>query len=83
MSMIAQFNHVCKWIQIEILLCKTLRERAKFMRKALQIAKHCQDNQNYNSLCAIYSALNAAPIYRLNHAWDRIAKSKEKKYLKI
>merc|ERR1719233_1173459 len=32
--MIDQFNHVCKWIQIEILLCKTLKERGKFIKKA-------------------------------------------------
>eukprot|EP00493_Phyllostaurus_siculus_P017512 UN17782 len=42
--MIDQFNHVCKWIQIEILLCKTLKERGKFIKKAIRMAKRCMDD---------------------------------------
>jgi len=78
MCMIEQFNHVCKWIQIEILLCQSLKDRGKFLKKTLRMAKRCMANQNYNSLFAIYSALNAAPIHRLSHAWDRLPKQEGK-----
>jgi len=83
MAMIEQFNHVCKWIQIEILLCRSLRERAKFMKKALKIAKYCLEYQNFTSLCAIYSALNAAPIHRLSHAWEKVQPKEKKIYDEI
>merc|ERR1719483_1512730 len=78
-----QFNHVCKWIQIEILLCKTLKERGKFMKKAIRMAKRCMDNQNYNALCAINTALNAAPIFRLTHAWNLVKKVEIKVFEQI
>jgi len=81
--MIDQFNHVCKWIQIEILLCKTLKERGKFIKKAIRMAKRCMDNQNYNALCAINTALNAAPIFRLTHAWNLVKKAEIKVFEQI
>jgi len=83
MKMIDQFNHVCKWIQIEILLCKNLKDRGKFIKKSIRMAKRCMENQNYNSLCAINTALNAAPIFRLTHAWNLVKKSEIKIFEQI
>merc|ERR1719461_440044 len=60
LRMIKQFNQVCGWIQIEILLCPDIVSRAKFMRKVIRMGERFMMNQDYSCVYAVFSALNSA-----------------------
>ena len=36
------------------------------------MGEHFRATRNYNSLCAVFSALNSAPIHRLKLCWQRV-----------
>ena len=36
------------------------------------MGEHFRQTRNYNSLCAVFSALNSAPIHRLKLAWSKV-----------
>ena len=72
LAMIRQFNNLTVYIQISILKERTLKERSKTMRRIIKIGERFREQKNYNSLCAVFSALNSAPIHRLKLAWKRV-----------
>merc|ERR1712228_505353 len=72
LAMIQQFNNLTIYVQIQILRQRTLMERSKVIRDIIDMGERFKDLRNYNSLCAIYSALHSAPIHRLKAAWKRV-----------
>lgn len=72
LRMISHFNSVCKWIQLQILKAPNLRARTNEIKRAIKIARQCHIRRNFSALFAVYSALNAQAIYRLNHAWSNL-----------
>lgn len=70
-----QFNQMAGWVQAEVLKHDTKEKRAAIFKKFIDIAKHCRELHNYNSLHAIYSALNADALYRLKHTKELLSTS--------
>eukprot|EP01083_Nonionella_stella_P014751 41349_1 len=72
LMMIQQFNSLTVFVQLQILLEKTLRDRAKSIKRVIKMGERFKELKNYNSLCAILGALNSSPIHRLKAAWQRV-----------
>eukprot|EP01083_Nonionella_stella_P318050 1160617_1 len=72
LGLIQQFNHLTLFVQMQIILQKSLKERSHMMKCVVAMGQRFKRLRNYNSLCAIYSALNSAPIHRLKACWKRL-----------
>jgi len=72
--MIQQFNNLTIFVQMQILQQENLKQRAAYMKRVIKLGDRFRDINNFNSLCAIFSALNSAPIHRLKEAWAKLSK---------
>uniref|UniRef100_A0A3P8VES0 CRK SH3-binding GNRP n=2 Tax=Cynoglossus semilaevis TaxID=244447 RepID=A0A3P8VES0_CYNSE len=63
------FNNVSFWVRSVIILQEKPQDREKLMLKFLKIMKHLRKLNNFNSYLAILSALDSAPLRRLD--WQR------------
>jgi len=45
---------------------KKYKERAKLIKKFIELAEHLRDMNNFETIMAVISALNDSPIFRLN-----------------
>jgi len=72
LSLIQQFNNFTIFIQIQILQESSLRKRSLALKRIIKMGEHFRVTRNYNSLCAVFSALNSAPIHRLKLSWNRV-----------
>lgn len=71
---IKQFNLVTDYIQSSILQDVGLRpaQRAKIIRKWIEIARYCRKLKNFNSLNAIVLSLNGPYVSRLQKTWTEV-----------
>ncbi|KAH9415764.1 Rap guanine nucleotide exchange factor 1 [Dermatophagoides pteronyssinus] len=60
------FNNMSYWTRSQILKCQEQKEREKYMLKFIKIMKYLRKLNNFNSYLAILSALDCAPISRLD-----------------
>ncbi|KAL7052343.1 hypothetical protein ACKWTF_004846 [Chironomus riparius] len=65
----AHFNKLSFWARTQILKQQDAKEREKYVMKFIKIMKHLRKINNYNSYLAILSALDSAPIRRLE--WQK------------
>jgi hypothetical protein len=72
MAMIKLFNSLTVFVQIQILREKNLMKRAKAMKRVIKMGERFRELRNFNSLCAVFGALNSAAIHRLKLAWKRV-----------
>jgi son of sevenless-like protein len=79
LAMIKQFNSLTLFVQMQILCEKNLSNRTKAINRVISMGYRFEMLHNFNSLCAVYSALNSAPIHRLKHAWQRVKNSNKEK----
>lgn len=63
------FNKMSYWARTKILSPQDPREREKFVMKFIKIMKHLRKINNFNSYLALLSALDSAPIRRLE--WQK------------
>ena len=78
LTLIKQFNSIFAMIQMHILNEKGLGKRVKRLTYIIRMGERLRETHNYNSWCALFSALNSAPIHRLKQLWKSL-NSKEKK----
>lgn len=71
-GMIKLFNSLTVFVQIQILTEKNLMKRSKAIKRVIRMGQRFRELRNYNSLCAVFGALNSAPIHRLKIAWKRV-----------
>jgi son of sevenless len=64
-AMSEQFQQISKWVQWEILQFENIQQRATMIKFFLDVAQHCFEMNNYNSLNAIYCAMEASSVFRL------------------
>eukprot|EP01084_Bolivina_argentea_P316159 547956_1 len=83
MMLIEFFNRLSVFIQIEILKQRSVRERGKIIGRMIKLCAKLFELRNYNSLCAVYSALNSAPIRRLRDAWEKVSEKYTSKFEEI
>ncbi|XP_033727703.1 rap guanine nucleotide exchange factor 1-like isoform X2 [Pecten maximus] len=63
------FNKVSYWCRTQILIQEEAKEREKYLIKFIKIMRHLRKLSNFNSYLAILSAVDSAPIRRLE--WQR------------
>lgn len=59
------FNKMSYWARSQILRQEDAKDREKYVSKFIKIMKHLRKINNYNSYLALLSALDSAPIRRL------------------
>ncbi|XP_069754362.1 rap guanine nucleotide exchange factor 6-like isoform X4 [Narcine bancroftii] len=71
-------NQETFWIATEILKETVQWKRMKIMKHFIKIALHCRECKNFNSMFAIISGLNLAPVARLRGTWEKLPSKYEK-----
>ncbi|CDQ65970.1 unnamed protein product [Oncorhynchus mykiss] len=71
------FNNMSYWVRSIIILQEKAQDREKLLLKFIKIMKHLRKLNNFNSYLAILSALDSAPIRRLE--WQKTT-SEAKEY---
>ncbi|ETO11438.1 hypothetical protein RFI_25938, partial [Reticulomyxa filosa] len=49
---------------------KNLKDRGRAVKRIIKMGEHFRITRNFNSLCAVFSALNSAAVHRLKLAWE-------------
>ncbi|XP_045408575.1 rap guanine nucleotide exchange factor 2-like [Lemur catta] len=65
-------NQETFWVASEILREKNRLKRMKLIKHFIKIALHCRECKNFNSMFAIISGLNLAPVARLRATWEKL-----------
>jgi len=76
-KMIDHYNKITIWAQMFILRKKDRRfgrkgNQWKRIRKVIKIAAACRRLRSYNTCRALFDALEATPVHRLEAAWTRV-----------
>ncbi|XP_045151695.1 rap guanine nucleotide exchange factor 2 [Echinops telfairi] len=71
-------NQETFWVASEILRETNQLKRMKIVKHFIKIALHCRECKNFNSMFAIISGLNLAPVARLRTTWEKLPNKYEK-----
>ncbi|XP_051955478.1 rap guanine nucleotide exchange factor 6-like isoform X2 [Xyrauchen texanus] len=71
-------NQETFWVATEILRESNAIKRMKTIKHFIKIALHCRECKNFNSMFAIISGLNLAPVARLRSTWEKLPSKYEK-----
>ncbi|XP_048884281.1 rap guanine nucleotide exchange factor 6-like isoform X2 [Brienomyrus brachyistius] len=71
-------NQETFWVATEILKEPNTLKRMKTIKHFIKIALHCRECKNFNSMFAIISGLNLAPVARLRSTWEKLPNKYEK-----
>ncbi|KAM8835829.1 rap guanine nucleotide exchange factor 6 isoform 3-T3 [Synchiropus picturatus] len=71
-------NQETFWVATEILKEPNALKRMKTIKHFIKIALHCRECKNFNSMFAIISGLNLAPVARLRNSWEKLPSKYEK-----
>ncbi|XP_051558726.1 rap guanine nucleotide exchange factor 2 isoform X3 [Myxocyprinus asiaticus] len=71
-------NQETFWVATEVVQESNLAKRVKIIKHFIKIALHCRDCKNFNSMFAIISGFNLAPVSRLRSTWERLPGKYEK-----
>ncbi|XP_043213524.1 ras-specific guanine nucleotide-releasing factor RalGPS2-like isoform X9 [Amphibalanus amphitrite] len=77
-----RFNQVSFWTVKEILNVRSVKQRAEVLGLFIRVAKRLQELNNLHGQFAIISALQTAPIYRLQKMWAHLPKNVLQKFEK-
>uniref|UniRef100_A0A8C9SE99 Rap guanine nucleotide exchange factor (GEF) 6 n=1 Tax=Scleropages formosus TaxID=113540 RepID=A0A8C9SE99_SCLFO len=71
-------NQETFWVATEILKEANTLKRMKTIKHFIKVALHCRECKNFNSMFAIISGLNLAPVARLRGTWEKLPNKYEK-----
>ncbi|KAM9450880.1 rap guanine nucleotide exchange factor 6 isoform 2-T3 [Clarias gariepinus] len=71
-------NQETFWVATEILQEASALKRVKKIKHFIKIALQCRECKNFNSMFAIISGLNLAPVARLRGTWEKLPSKYEK-----
>ncbi|XP_068596971.1 rap guanine nucleotide exchange factor 2 [Brachionichthys hirsutus] len=71
-------NHETFWVATEVTREPNQLKRMKNIKHFIKIALHCRECKNFNSMFAIISGLNLAPVSRLRGTWEKLPSKYEK-----
>lgn len=69
-----RFNYVSLWTVREVISGRTPKQRAELVGHFVQTARRLADLGNLHGACAIVSALQSAPVFRLGDTWGRVSR---------
>jgi hypothetical protein len=78
---VARFNLMVKWVLSEIVLTRSVYERARTVTKYIHVAAHARRVRNYSTMLQIALALSSIDCTRLLKTWKLVAPA-EKRLLK-
>ncbi|XP_049597882.1 rap guanine nucleotide exchange factor 6 isoform X2 [Syngnathus scovelli] len=76
-------NQETFWVATEILKEPNVLKRMKTIKHFIKIALHCQECKNFNSMFAIISGLNLAPVARLRNSWEKLPSKYDKLFVDL
>ncbi|XP_059912794.1 rap guanine nucleotide exchange factor 6 isoform X3 [Gadus macrocephalus] len=76
-------NQETFWVATEILKEGNALKRMKTIKHFIKIALHCRECKNFNSMFAIISGLNLAPVARLRASWEKLPSKYEKLFTDV
>ncbi|XP_068456530.1 rap guanine nucleotide exchange factor 6 isoform X4 [Clinocottus analis] len=76
-------NQETFWVATEILKEPNALKRMKIIKHFIKIALHCRECKNFNSMFAIISGLNLAPVARLRGSWEKLPSKYEKLFVDL
>ncbi|XP_078509264.1 rap guanine nucleotide exchange factor 6 isoform X2 [Lissotriton helveticus] len=71
-------NQETFWVATEILREHNQLKRMKIVKHFIKISLHCRECKNFNSMFAVISGLNLAPVARLRGTWEKLPSKYEK-----
>ncbi|XP_073778341.1 rap guanine nucleotide exchange factor 2 isoform X4 [Danio rerio] len=71
-------NRETFWVATEVVREANQLKRMKIVKHFIKIALHCRECKNFNSMFAIISGLNLAPVSRLRGTWEKLPSKYEK-----
>uniref|UniRef100_A0A3P8YWU2 Rap guanine nucleotide exchange factor 2 n=1 Tax=Esox lucius TaxID=8010 RepID=A0A3P8YWU2_ESOLU len=71
-------NQETFWVASEVTREPNQLKRMKTVKHFIKIALHCRECKNFNSMFAIISGLNLAPVSRLRGTWEKLPSKYEK-----
>uniref|UniRef100_A0A673GPN1 Rap guanine nucleotide exchange factor 2 n=1 Tax=Sinocyclocheilus rhinocerous TaxID=307959 RepID=A0A673GPN1_9TELE len=71
-------NRETFWVATEVVREPNQLKRMKIIKHFIKIALHCRECKNFNSMFAIISGLNLAPVSRLRGTWEKLPSKYEK-----
>ncbi|KAL0994553.1 hypothetical protein UPYG_G00123870 [Umbra pygmaea] len=71
-------NQETFWVATEILREPNAMKRVKIIKHFIKVALHCRECKNFNSMFAIISGLNLAPVTRLKSSWEKLPNKYDK-----
>jgi len=72
-AMVNWFNKITNWLQTQIVLGSSPKERAHIIERCIGSANICFKQHNFNSMFEIISALNGLPVRRLKASWREVS----------
>ncbi|CAI2173196.1 18774_t:CDS:2, partial [Funneliformis geosporum] len=71
-AMIVNSNQITGWVAESVLNQSEVKRRCLYIKQFVAVADKCKFLNNFNSLTAIISGLNSAPIHRLKRTWELV-----------
>lgn len=71
-TIIQMSNRIANWVAESVLAREDSRKRATVVKHFISIAERCRGYQNFSTMTAIVSGLNAPPIRRLKRTWEQV-----------
>uniref|UniRef100_A0A131YR26 Ras specific guanine nucleotide releasing factor ralgps1 n=1 Tax=Rhipicephalus appendiculatus TaxID=34631 RepID=A0A131YR26_RHIAP len=73
-ALTGRFNHVSLWVVQSVLCERSVGRRAELLGYFVRLAQQLQQLGNLHGACAIVSALQSAPLFRLTKTWAQVGR---------
>lgn len=73
-ALTGRFNHVSLWVVQSVLCERSVGRRAELLGYFVRLAQQLQLLGNLHGACAVVSALQSAPLFRLTKTWAQVGR---------